>query len=451
VNHTAHTPTMTATFDADTVARLSHRTAEPQWLAERRRAAFERFNALPWPDQTAEEWKHTDIRKLDLERFDAMPARNEAVGQLEELPAEIRALAIGQKGDRSGLAVRMDADLVHVRLAPKLAEAGVILNRIEDVARDQPELIERWLGSGGVSEFEAKFEALNAAFSGGGSFLYVPRNVTVELPVQVVRWITHEGVAIFPRSLIVAEEGASVTYIDYFAAGDLAGEALCVAAVEIFAEQGATVNYLQVQDWPQTVWHFNVQRAIAQRDSTVRSLAATLGGKFSRSVAQMVLEGQGSHGELLGEYFGDHSQHIDNRTLQLHRAPYTSSELYYKGALKGSSQAIYSGLVDIEKEAKQADAQQTNRNLLLSQGSSALPDPFLEIKTSEVVRATHAVSVGRPDEEVLFYLKSRGLDEATAQNLFVKGFFQEVIDRVQVPEIRTSLEIAVEDELALED
>ncbi|MDQ1415521.1 MAG: Fe-S cluster assembly protein SufD, partial [Acidimicrobiaceae bacterium] len=112
---------MTALFDGDTVARLSERTREPDWLAERRRAAFERFNALPWPDQTAEEWKHTDIRKLDLGRFDAIPPENQPVAELEDLPTEVRALAIGQKGDRLGLGVRMDADLVHVRLAPKLA------------------------------------------------------------------------------------------------------------------------------------------------------------------------------------------------------------------------------------------------------------------------------------------------------------------------------------------
>ncbi|HEV2686840.1 MAG TPA: Fe-S cluster assembly protein SufD, partial [Actinomycetota bacterium] len=325
------------------------------------------------------------------------------------------------------------------------------VNAAEVVARERPELVERWLGTAGVSDFEAKLEALNAAFTGGRSFIYVPRGVTLTHPIRMVRRISRPGVAIFPRTIIVADEGAAVTYVDEFGATEIDGESLCVAAVEIYAEQGATVNYHQFQDWPQSVWHFNVQRAIAQRDSTVRSLAATLGGKFSRSVAQTVLDGQGAHGELLGVYFGDHDQHIDNRTLQLHRAPYTSSELYYKGALKGRSRAIYSGLVDIEKDAKQADAQQANRNLLLSQGASALPDPFLEIKTSEVVRASHGVSVGRPDEDVLFYLNSRGLDAQTAQNVFVKGFFQEIIDRVRVPEIRESLEVAVEDELALED
>ena len=440
---------MTARFDADTVARLSERTNEPDGLKERRRAAFARFDSLPWPDQSIEEWKHTDLRSLDLDRFDAMPPRNEKVATLDELPVEVRAIATS--GTHDAMGIRMDADLVYVEMSDEARKAGVIVNSAEIVARERPDLVERWLGTMGVSDFEAKIEAMNGAFTGGRSFIYIPRNVNLALPVRMVRRIQHGGIAIFPRTIIIADEGASLTYVDLFSAADFDGESMCDVAVEIYAEQGATVNYLQMQDWPQNVWHFNVQRAAAGRDSTVRSLAATLGGRFSRSVAQTVLDGQGAHGELLGVYFGDHEQHIDNRTLQLHRAPYTSSELYYKGALKGSSRAIYSGLVDIEKDAKQADAQQSNRNLLLSQGASALPDPFLEIKTSEVVRASHGVSVGRPDEDVLFYLESRGLDQETAQNVFVKGFFQEIIDRVRVPEIRESLEAAVEDELALED
>jgi Fe-S cluster assembly protein SufD len=440
---------MTAPFDADTVASLTERTNEPPLLAERRRAAFARFDALPWPDQSLEEWKHTDLRKFDLARFDAMPRRNPKVGNLDELPDDVRAAA--EKGARSAMGIRMDADLVYVEMTPEAASAGVIVNSAEIVARERPDLVERWLGTMGVSDFEAKIEALNAAFTGGRSFIYIPRNVSLRLPIRMVRRLQHGGIAIFPRTIIIADEGASVTYVDEFSGARFDAESMCAVAVEIYAEPNATVNYLQVQDWPQKVWHFNVERALVGRDATVRSLVATLGGTFSRSVAQTVLDGQGAHGELLGVYFGDHDQHIDNRTLQLHRAPYTSSELYYKGALKGTSRAIYSGLVDIEKDAKQADAQQANRNLLLSQGASALPDPFLEIKTSEVVRASHGVSVGRPDENVLFYLKSRGLDPETAQNVFVKGFFQEIIDRVRVPEIRESLEDAVEDELALED
>lgn len=441
---------MTDAFNADTVARVAGRTGEPAWFTQRRLAALERYESLEWPDQSIEEWRHTDIRGLDIEGF-APAAPQAEVDGLDALPDAVRAAAIGEKGDRYGLSVQLDGDVVHCKLAPSLEEKGVWFGALPRAGAEREDLVRDVLGSCGVSDHEAKFEALNAAFASGGTFLYVPRGVVIDKPIQSVRWLTQSGVAIFPRVVILAEEGSQLTYIDTYGGDAADAESLSVATVEIYARQAAHVSYLAVQNLPQTVWHFNVQRAVIGRDATVSSLAATLGAKVSRSVVQSVLAGQGAHAEMLGAYFGDHEQHIDNRTLQLHAAPNTSSDLYYKGALKGSSRAIYSGLVDIEKEAIGADAQQANRNLLLSDGASADPSPFLEIKTSEVVRATHGVSVGRPDENVLFYLQSRGLDNAAAQNLYVKGFFQEIIDRVRVPEIREELEQAVEAELALED
>ncbi len=438
-------------YTADASAQISKQLEEPAWLAGRRAKAFERYAALPWPDQSQEEWRHTDIRQLDVERFEPTARVHAMVDSLEELPSALQALAIGQKGERGALAVRLDSDLVHLRMSQELIDQGVVLNRLQTVAAERPEIVEPFLGRAGASEHEQKFATLNTAFSGGGSFLYVPRGVHVELPIVVVRSLSRSGVGIFPKIVIVAEENSSVTYVDHFGAPPFDGESLAVPSVEIYAEQGANVNYLTVQDWPHSVWHLQNLRAVIARDATVRTLIASLGGKFARSVTQSVLGGQGAHAEMLGVYFGDGDQHIDNRTLQLHDAPDTSSELYYKGALKGSSRAIYSGLVDIEKDAPRADARQANRNLLLSDGASALPNPFLEIKTSEVVRATHAVSVGRPSQDVLFYLYSRGLDPAEAQRLYVKGFFQEIIDRVRVPEIRALLETAVDAELALED
>jgi Fe-S cluster assembly protein SufD len=152
---------------------------------------------------------------------------------------------------------------------------------------------------------------------------------------------------------------------------------------------------------------------------------------------------------MLGLYFGDGSQHIDNRSLQDHRAPSTTSDLFNKGALQGTSRAVYSGLVRIQKGAQKSDAQQANRNLLLSPGAGADPKPFLEIEANDV-RCTHGVSVGRPDKEVLFYLQSRGLSGAEAERVFVTGFFQEVIDRVRVPAVMAALERAVEEELQLD-
>ena len=301
-----------------------------------------------------------------------------------------------------------------------------------------------YIGAAGVSSFEEKIHALNAAF-GDAYLVHVPRGVALEKPVTLTQ-SSVPGAAIMPRVIVVAEENTSLTLVQRFEGGD--GNALAVPVTEIYAGQAANVNHLVVQDWPQDVWHLAITRAVVGRDATLRSLVATIGGKLSRTVTEAVLDGQGAHAEMLGVYFGDNDQHIDNRTLQLHRGPDTSSELYYKGALKGSSRAIYSGLVDIEKDAVRSDAQQANRNILLSDGASADPSPFLEIKTSEVVRASHGVSVGRPDEQVLFYLRSRGLSHDEAENLYVKGFFQEIIDRVSVPEIRELLESAVEQELA---
>ena len=394
-------------FSAELSARYSKEFDEPGWLAERRADACARFASLPWPDQSIEEWRHTDIRALDVDGFDPE------------------------------VASPWGSDVPD----------GVVYGPLSQVARTHEDLVRTWLGRAGVSEHDAKFHALNAAF-GIACIAYVPPGVTVQEPLVTTRSIVTGGV-IMPRTIIVVGEGASLTYIDRYEGGD-AGEALAVPVVEIYAEQAAHVDYVSLQDWPQTVWHLGITRALIGRDATVRQLTASLGGRLSRSVVQSVLDGSGAHAEMLGVYFGDHTQHIDNRTLQLHRARNTSSELYYKGALKGSSRAVYSGLVDIEKDAHGSDAQQTNRNLLLSEHASADPSPFLEIKTSEVVRATHAVSVGRPDENVLFYLHSRGLDAASAERLLVTGFFQEIIDRVRVPQVRETLERAVEAELALE-
>jgi Fe-S cluster assembly protein SufD len=438
-------------YTAEASARISELLEEPDWLASRRADAYKQFESLPWPDQVAEEWRHTDLRPLEVERFEPAVRNHAPVNALEDLPPDVLALTIGKKGERDALGVRLDSDLVHLRMAPRLAEQGVVLNRIEKVAVERPELVEPYLGTAGSSEFEHKLTSLNSAFTASGSFLYVPRGVHIELPVVVVRTLSRAGIGIFPKVIIVAGEGSSVTYVDHFGGAELGGESLVVPSIEIYAEQGAIVNYLCLQNWPQTVWHLQNLRAVIGRDATVRTLISSFGAKMARSVTQSILAGQGAHTEMLGLYFGDSDQHIDNRTLQLHAAPDTSSNLYYKGALKGNSRAVYSGLVDIEKDAPRADAQQANRNLLLSDGASALPDPFLEIKTSEVVRATHGVSVGRPSEDVLFYLYSRGLEPAEAQNLFVKGFFQEVIDRVGVPQIRELLEGAVDEELQVED
>ena len=439
----------TGTYDAAAAEALGERNGDPDWLIERRLEALARFDALPWPDPRSEEWRYTELKGLSLDRFDPVAAPHASAPTLDGVPEDVQA-AIGAVGERAGLAVQLDADVVHLSVDPALAGKGVVFDTIGRTAAAHPDPVRDALGHAGVSASEEKFATLATAFTSGGAYVYVPPGVEIAFPLQSFRWITKAGVAVFPRTVIVAEEGASVTYIDHYRSGPLDGEAFAAATVEIYAHQASNVSYLAVQDWSPTVWHFNIQRGIVQRDATLRSLAATLGGRFSRSVVESVLEGQGAHSEMLGVYFADSDQHFDHRSLQEHRAPSSTSDLYYKGALKGRSRAVYSGLIHIAKEAQKVDSWQANRNLILSDEAKADSIPYLEIEANDV-RCGHAASVGPPDEDQIFYLESRGLPTDEAEHLIVKGFFQEILDRVRVPEVRDALERAVEHELVLED
>lgn len=398
---------MTDGFTHELSVHLSKQLEEPEALRARRAEAAERFAALPWPDRSSEQWRHTDLRPLDFTAFSP----------------QVRAPITVATPDDNGLWVRP----LHVAAVER---PDLVVPRLEQTVRT-PE--------------EEKVRALTEAF-GDGLFIHAKAgsHASIELSQQAVA-----GAAALTRVIVVAEEASEVTVISRMGGGS--GPMLSAPVVEIHAEQAANVTHLVVQDWPQTVWHLGSVIAFVGRDASVRSLVATLGGTVSRSVTEAHLIGQGGYAELLGIYFGDGEQHIDNRTLQLYRAPYARSDVYYKGALKGHASSVYSGLVDIEAEGLQADATQANRNLLLSEFARADANPFLEIKTSEVTRATHGVSVGRPDAEALFYLQSRGLDADDAERLFVTGFFQEVIDRVRVEQVREALEGAVANELALED
>jgi Fe-S cluster assembly protein SufD len=437
------------TFDAAAAKALGERNEDPSWLIDRRLESLTAFESLPWPDPRSEAWRYTELTGFDLAAFDPFPAAHAPAKTLDDVPAEVQE-GLGEVGERAGLAVQLDADVVHMTLDPALAEKGVVFSTIGRTAAAYPDQVRDSLGQAGIAASEEKFARLATAMSSGGTYVYVPRGVEVTVPLQAIRWITTPGIAVFPRTVVVAEEGASVTYIDHYRSGLLDGGALACGTVELYAHPASNISYLAVQDWAPTVWHFNMQRGIVQRDATLRSLAATLGGRLSRSVVESILDGPGAHSEMLGVYFADGQQHFDHRSLQEHRAPNSSSDLYYKGALKGHSRAVYSGLIHIAKEAQKTNSWQANRNLILSEHAKADSIPYLEIEANDV-RCAHGVSVGPPDDEQVFYLSSRGLPREEAEHLIVQGFFQEILDRIRVPEVRTALENAIEHELALED
>jgi len=432
----------TVTERGFTRAGLPGSDAEPGFLRDLRARAFEAFEALPVPSQETEEWRYTDLSGLDLSAFDPFAGGRKAAN-LDDIDEGVLEAA-GDVGERAGLLIQHNSEAVTAHLDPTLAERGVLFMGLDRALAEHGDLLGDRLHAL-VPHDRTKLTALHAAFRTGGAFLYVPRGVAVELPLQTFTYLDADGAAVFPHTVVVAEETADVTLIERFVSRDLE-RALSDAVTELFVGPGARVRYLSLQDWGSGVTHLAVQRARLARDAEIRSLAVNFGASLSRTEVEASLAEPGGHSEMLGVYFTDGSQHFDHRSLQEHVAPNCTSDLLYKGALKDASRVVYSGLIHIHPGATKSDAFQTNRNVVLSDQAKADSIPNLEIENNDV-RCSHAASVGPVDEDVLFYLQSRGIPRDEGERLIVTGFFQEVLDRVTLDEVRAGLEAAIEDEL----
>ena len=396
-----------------------------------RERAFEQFQALPMPSPETEEWRYTDLSDFALDFAPHMPGH----GGGAPTP------------DAGGLAASMvqhNSSVVMTTSGQDLETRGVIFCDLDLAAEKYPQLVEPYLHTL-VPTDRSRFAALHGAFRTGGTFLYVPADVAVEMPLQTLTYLDAEGAAVFPHTLLIAERGAEVTFIDRYASPDL-GRALSDAIAEIVVGEGAHVRYASIQEWGAGITHVAVQRATVGRDADFRSLAVGFGASLSRAEAETVLAEPGGFSEMLGVFFADDDQHFDHRSVQDHVAPNCTSDLLYKGALRDESRAVFSGWVHVRPGAQKTDAMQTSRNIVLSEHAKADAIPNLEIEANDV-RCGHAASVGPVEEETLFYLQSRGIPRDEAERLVVTGFFQEVLDRVTLEEVRHGAELAIQEEL----
>jgi Fe-S cluster assembly protein SufD len=404
-------------FSQDDVERLSRALGEPAWLLERRLEAWGYVGKLDLPKEKDEPWRYTDLRRLHF---------------------ELDAFRAAEPGSA-------DAQLEVGSLDPALAARGVVLSSLSDALRTHPELVQRHLFASD-NPGQDVFTALHAALFCGGSFLYVPAGVEVIVPIQATHRIAEGGVGAFPHDLIVVEEGAAVVVIDGYHSEDLPTPSLSDAAVEIVAGAGSSLTFVALQEYGKGVWHFQTQRAVLQREASLRSLVVTLGARFSRVQVESSLRGERGDLSMLGLYFAEGDQHFDMRTLQDHVAPRCTSDLLYKGALKDRSHTVYSGLIRVHPGAEKTDAYQANRNLVLSDHAKADSKPELEILNNDV-RCTHGSTVGQVDEDQLFYLQSRGISEGEATRLIVEGFFEDVINRISVEAVKDALHAAIDRKL----
>ena len=416
---------------------------EPGWLLDRRRTAFEAFSSMAMPTLREEEWRRTDIRALKLANF-APPA---AEGPSAE--------------DRSAMAPAWEAlgahyatGIEHVNASPTRAAdpaklGGAILVELATAAKDHPEILERYFLTEAVSPTADAFSALHAAFWTGGTFLYVPKGVKVEAPLFTLVGLAGSGRVDLDHTLVVLEEGAEATLVRETASvgrGD--APALHAGAVELFVGRGAKLQFVNVQNWDASTWHFSRERALVGADASIQWTVGGLGSRLAKVNQEVALTGQGADAQVNGVMFTTGKQHLAYFTRQDHAAPHTRSDLLYKAGLKDGSRIVWKGMIRVEKDAQRTDAYQKDDNLILSDHARADSIPGLEIEANDV-RCTHGATAGRVDEDMVFYLQARGVRKETAIRLIVEGFFANVYDRITLEPVRETLRQAVAAKLEL--
>jgi Fe-S cluster assembly protein SufD len=402
------------------------------WLTEARRAAAEQSTTLAVPTIASEHWRFTNLRGIDFAAF--APA-------LAPTPAATTADVAGAillTGAEGGRVVQRDGSVVHATLDPAIAAQGVTLCSLEEAAVTHAALVERHLGS--IVTGSEKFAVENAAVWSGGVFLHVPRGVRVEQPLHAAFEIATTGAAQQWRVLVVLEEGAEATFVEEHVRG-VAGYANGV--VELVVADAARLHYVTVQNRSVDTLHFATHRAEVQRDANLEWVSVALGGKTGKTRLESRMAGAGSSVRLTGTAVVDGTQHVDLDTTQEHDAPHATSDLFFKGVLRDRGRSVWRGVIRVAKDAQKTDAYQQNRSLILSEKAHADSIPGLEIEANDV-RCTHGATISRVDQELLHYLRSRGLDRDTAERLIVQGFFADVLERITDARLREAIATALQ-------
>ncbi len=410
-------------------AHLAAQKHLPGWWLDRKRAAYEKFAALPLPKRTDESWRFSDIGALTLDGF-------KPGGEPHGGPAATDRIT-EPRSENPGLAWLAFADNVLAGRStppPELTRRGVIVTTLAEALVSHPELLKAHFMAQPQKLGSEKFASLHTAFIGDGAFIYVPQGVELDAPITVIHAAFRAGAAVFPHTLVIAEENSKVTVVDDFLSATDSAHFAC-GANDLYAAHGSQVTYLAAQNWSRPSLSFQFNSTIVRRDARVQSLNLHLGGRQARHESLSQLQAPGAFSQMLALTVAEQKQEFDQRTLQIHQAPNTKSDLLYKNALRDQSRTIFSGLIVVDSDAQKTDAYQSNRNLMLSDDAEANSLPGLEIQANDV-RCTHGATSSRIDPEQEFYLESRGIRPAVVQELLTFGFFAEVLAKVENEGVR---------------
>jgi Fe-S cluster assembly protein SufD len=402
--------------------------AASEWLNIRRREAWDDFVRLPAPIRTDEAWRFTNLKHLDLSPFSIAPHVEVATQQ------HLQARSAGFSQTAGKMVFANDDLIAHSRVSDMLREKGVLWIPLAQAFTEQPELVQKYFMREEATLGGRKFAALHLSQVHAGTFLYVPRGVEIEVPFETWHWLSGNGSACFPHTLIVAEAMSRVTLVDWFQSEAADAPGFACGVNDLHLGDGASVTYVAAQRWSARTIAMQINSTVVGRDAKAVALHMNLGALYARSESVSHLRSPGGRSDMLALSVAEGAQEFDQRTLQIHEVAHTASDLLYKNSLDDQARTIFAGLIRVEPGAHQTDAYQKVRNLLLSDNAEANSAPGLEIEADDV-RCTHGATTGQIDEEELFYLASRGIPRSKAQRLIVHGFLQEVIDRVGDPMI----------------
>ncbi|QDU97450.1 FeS cluster assembly protein SufB [Lignipirellula cremea] len=405
---------------------------EPEWLTQRRRAAWEKFTELDWPNRRAEEWMRTDIRLFNLDKHH-LPGDGP---QVEPPPA-----LLSEGVELAGSAVTLDSRSVQTHLDPRWADKGVLFGSLEELAAEHGELIQKHLMTKAVDPNYDRFAALHAACWAGGVLLYVPRGVCVDQPFHALSAMSDNGVDL-SHLLVILEEGAEATFITEHQSYGENDRGLHCGAVELILAPRSNLRFVNLQNWGKGVWHFAHQNGVVDRDAMLQWTVGAIGSRLAKVNQHVELVGPGADCQVNGVMFTEDKQHLSYHTQQHHAAPSCHSNFLYKAALQDKSRTVWRGMIKVDPKAQKTDGYQRNDNLLLSTDARADAIPGLEILADDV-RCTHGSTSGRVDEELIFYARCRGFTRREAIRAIVIGFFQQVFDRVTIESVREALSLAV--------
>ncbi len=409
---------------------LSQRAYLPAWWLETKKAAWNQFNALPMPARTDETWRFSNLSSLDLSGFDLPEEPAAHIPHLSSFPhaAEI-IFSNRQLVSRSSL----PADL---------AAKGVIFAPLDEALTRHGALVQTYFQKHPANLGSGKFVALNTAFTAAGALLFVPKGVEITEPFVVQHTLSGANKAAFPHTLVILEDNAQATLVEFFVSADQARH-LASGVNDLHAGPGARLTYVGAQNWSADTLAFQTNSIVAERDARVLSLNVHLGGRQARHESHSRLLGPGAHSEMLALTVATGSQEFDQRTLQTHVSPHTTSNLLYKNALLDTAKSIFSGLIIVEPDAQKTDAYQKNRNLMLSDEAEAHSLPGLEIQANDV-KCSHGSTSARIEPEQAFYLQARGIKPEAAKQMLVFAFFEEVLNQLPDEKLHASLSAMIE-------